>query len=73
MNGEQEKLGRHVQSLRRARGLSEDALAQRCGLSADTITRLEAGEFSPTLETLRRLCAGLELELSELFAAYERG
>ncbi|HLT36771.1 MAG TPA: helix-turn-helix transcriptional regulator, partial [Enhygromyxa sp.] len=58
--------GRHVRSLRRARGMTQEVLAQRSGLSADTIRRLEHGSFSPSLETLRKLCHGLDLMLSTL-------
>ncbi len=65
--------GRHVRSLRRARGLTQDQLASRSGLSADTVRRLEQGGFSPTLDTLRKLCAGLDLMLSTLFESLELG
>jgi transcriptional regulator with XRE-family HTH domain len=65
--------GRHVRSLRRARGLTQEVLAGRSGLSADTIRRLEHGDFSPSLETLRKLCSGLDLLLSTLFESYELG
>jgi transcriptional regulator with XRE-family HTH domain len=65
--------GRHVRSLRRARGLTQEVLAKRSGLSADTIRRLEHGDFSPSLETLRKLCIGLDLQLSTLFESYELG
>jgi transcriptional regulator with XRE-family HTH domain len=65
--------GRHVRSLRRARGLTQEVLATRSGLSADTIRRLEHGSFSPSLETLRKLCIGLDLLLSTLFESYELG
>jgi transcriptional regulator with XRE-family HTH domain len=67
------RFGRHVRSLRRARGMTQEVLAQRSGLSADTIRRLEHGSFSPSLETLRKLCLGLDLQLSTLFEAYELG
>lgn len=65
--------GRHVRSLRRARGMTQEVLAERCGLSADTIRRLEHGSFSPSLDTLRKLCGGLDLMLSTLFESYELG
>jgi transcriptional regulator with XRE-family HTH domain len=65
--------GRHVRSLRRARGMTQEALADRSGLSADTIRRLEHGSFSPSLDTLRKLCVGLNLMLSTLFESYELG
>jgi transcriptional regulator with XRE-family HTH domain len=65
--------GKHVRSLRRARGLTQEALAERSGLSPDTIRRLEHGSFSPSLETLNKLCAGLDILLSTLFESYELG
>lgn len=67
------QFGRHLRSLRRARGLTQDQLAERSGLSADTIRRLEHGSFSPTLDTLRKLCIGLDLLLSTLFESFELG
>ena len=53
--------------------MSQEALAKRGGLSADTIRRLEAGVFSPSLHTLRKLALGLDLNLSTIFAAFELG
>jgi transcriptional regulator with XRE-family HTH domain len=65
--------GRHVRSLRKARGMTQEVLSERCGLSADTIRRLEHGSFSPSLDTLNKLCLGLGLMLSTLFESYEVG
>ena len=65
--------GRHVRSLRRARGMTQEVLAQRCELSADTIRRIEHGSFSPSLDTLNKLCTGLDLQLSTLFESFELG
>jgi transcriptional regulator with XRE-family HTH domain len=65
--------GRHIRSLRRARGLTQELLAERSGLSPDTIRRLEQASFSPSLDTLIKLCAGLDIKLSTLFEAYELG
>ncbi|MFO7566249.1 MAG: helix-turn-helix transcriptional regulator [Enhygromyxa sp.] len=67
------QFGRHIRSLRRVRGLTQEVLAERSGLSADTIRRLEHGSFSPSLETLRKLCIGLDLMLSTLFESFELG
>jgi transcriptional regulator with XRE-family HTH domain len=53
--------------------MTQDVLAERSGLSADTIRRLEHGSFSPSLETLRKLCLGLDLMLSTLFESFEVG
>jgi transcriptional regulator with XRE-family HTH domain len=53
--------------------MTQEVLAERSGLSPDTIRRLEHGSFSPSLETLRKLCSGLDLMLSTLFESYELG
>ena len=53
--------------------MTQDILAERSGLSADTIRRLEAGAFSPSLDTVKKLCSGLDLTLAVLFESYELG
>lgn len=63
--------GRHLRSLRKARGLTQESQAKTSGLSPDTIRRLEHGDFSPSLDTIRKLAGGLDMELSTLFTGYE--
>jgi transcriptional regulator with XRE-family HTH domain len=53
--------------------MTQEVLAERSGLSPDTVRRLEHGSFSPSLDTLRKLCGGLDLMLSTLFESYELG
>ncbi len=65
------RFGRHVRSLRRARGLTQEVLAARSDLSADTVRRLEHGSFSPSLDTLLKLCTVLSLAISTLFESFE--
>lgn len=67
------EFGKHLRSLRRARGVTQDALAQRSGLSADTIRRVEHGSFSASIDTLRKLCFGLGVAPSTLFESFELG
>lgn len=65
--------GSHIKSLRRARGMTQEVLSHLADLSADTIRRLEHGAFSPSLETLRKLCIGLDITLTTLFETFELG
>lgn len=65
-------LARRLQQERAARRLTLDALARRCGVSRAMISRVERGESSPTAAILGRLCAGLGITLSTLFAEVER-
>lgn len=59
--------GEHIRELRKARALTQEALAERAGLSVDAIRRIERDAFSPSLETVRKLSVGLDLSLRTLF------
>ena len=53
--------------LRQAKGLTLDQLSLASGVHRGTIHRIEQGQVSPRVETLRQLCAGLGSQLHELF------
>ena len=55
--------GRSIRKLRKARGLTQEELAEHADLSSDTIRRLELAGFSPSLDTLRKLATGLRMDL----------
>jgi transcriptional regulator with XRE-family HTH domain len=62
-----ERIARRVQALRRQRGLSLAALAQRCKVSRSMISLIERAESSPTAVVLDRLAVGLGVTLASLF------
>lgn len=64
--------GAHVRDLRRAHGLTQEELADRSELHADTIKGMERNTFQPSLRTLRKLAKGLRLSLSQLFHGFEQ-
>jgi HTH-type transcriptional regulator/antitoxin HipB len=57
------ELGEQIRGLREGRGISQAELGRRIGSTQPAIARLEAGRVSPTLETLDRVAAALEVEL----------
>ena len=63
--------GKYVKRLREVRGLTQEELAERTDLAADTVRRLERQEFSPSLRTLRKLCRGLGISVGVLFTGFE--
>jgi transcriptional regulator with XRE-family HTH domain len=63
--------GVHVKRLREVRRLSQEELATRSELAADTIRRLEHQEFSPSLRTLRKVCSGLGVSIAAMFSSFE--
>lgn len=67
------RFGEHLRTLRTERGLTQEALAERSDLSVDGIRRIERGAFSPSLDTITRLCTGLDLSLATMFSSFELG
>ena len=64
--------GKHIKRLRKVRKLSQEELAERSGLAADTVRRLEHADFSPSLKTLRKVCGGMGISVSTLFSGFEQ-
>lgn len=58
--------GEHLRSLRLAKKLSQEDLADKCGTTLSQIGRFERGERSPTLSTLLLLAKGLSVEPKKL-------
>jgi transcriptional regulator with XRE-family HTH domain len=61
------RIAQRVRELRRARGLSLDAMARACGVSRSMISLIERGESSPTAVVLEKLAAGLDVPVPALF------
>lgn len=60
------QLGLQLRTLRQQRGWSLDRLAQASGVSKAMLGQMERGESSPTVVTLWKLAAGLQVSLSAL-------
>ena len=61
-----EELGAVLRERRASQGLSQQALADRAGLSRNFVAQVERGESSPTVATLARLAAALATTVGEL-------
>ena len=55
-----------IRSLREKRGISQDTMAGKLGMSRVTYIRLESGEKSPTLDELKNITSILEVSLESL-------
>ena len=56
-----------MQEARRAKGLSQDALATAEGASRPTINAIEKGDYNPTIRLCITICRVLGLTLNDLF------
>lgn len=61
------RLPRRLQELREAERMSMYALWRKCGVSRDTISRIEAGDTIPGVHVLARLAWGVEKTLRDFF------
>lgn len=60
-------IGKRIKDFRKLKGWSQQKLAEKTGLSFNTITRIEQGVGnSPTLKTLIKLADSLGVGLDEL-------
>lgn len=60
------QLGLKIQELRKEKGMTQEDLAEKTGLSTRTIQRIESGEVDPRSFTLNQIAEALGVELSEL-------
>jgi transcriptional regulator with XRE-family HTH domain len=59
-------LGKRIQDLRRRRGLTTGELAARVQVTSGFISQLEHGKTDPSLHTLQRVAAALQVPLASL-------
>ena len=60
------EVARLLREERERRGLSLNMLAQKAGLSRQTVSYVEQEAQSPSLDTLLRLTLALEVDLAEI-------
>jgi transcriptional regulator with XRE-family HTH domain len=64
------QFGRNLRRLREERGLSQDALAQRAGMDAAEIRRIEWARRDPGVRVVARLARALDVKVSDLTAGF---
>lgn len=60
-------LKNNVKEARAEKKLSQSALAQMVGVSRNTISSIETGQFNPTAKLALLLCIALDKKFEELF------
>ena len=65
-------LKNHLKEVRAERKLSQSQLAEMVGVSRNTISSIETGQFNPTAKLALVLCIALDKKFEELFYFEER-
>jgi transcriptional regulator with XRE-family HTH domain len=67
MRGVGSNLGRNLRRAREHRALTQEQVADRSGVHATEVSRIEAGKRDPKVSTVERLAAAVEVPPGELF------
>lgn len=66
-NDVRETLKRNVKALRKARGLTQEQLAEMIGKSVDTVSNIERGFLSTRIQTAADIADALDVQFPDLF------
>lgn len=60
-------LKNNLKEIRKEKGLSQTNLAELVGVSRNTISSIETGQFNPTAKLALILCVALDKKFEEIF------
>lgn len=66
-------LGRRLREVREANGYSQRELAKRAGVTNSSISMIEQGQVSPSVQSLEKVLGGIPMSLSHFFASVDAG
>ena len=66
-----QRVSENLKAIRKERKLSQQDIAERCGILASTYNRVENMKVSPSLETLERISTAIEIPFEQLFQPLE--
>lgn len=66
-----EMLGQELRKARQSRGLTQEEVAARAGLSREYISIIERGKRSPTIDVLLRVCRAIGVQASAILRKVE--
>jgi len=69
----QPELGKKIAELRKAKGFTQEELVEICNLNVRTLQRIESGEVTPRLYTLKMIFSALEYAFPETLKAVHSG
>ena len=64
-----EKIGSFIKDIRKEKGLTQEQLAEKLGVSQKSVSRWETGKTMPDYSLLPVICEVLEINVAELLGA----
>ena len=66
---QQPELGKKIADYRKSKGLIQEELVEKCNLSVRTLQRIEAGEVTPRIYTVKLILEVLELDFEKFLSS----
>ena len=66
---DQVKIGSFIKEIRKEKGLTQEQLAEKLGVSQKSVSRWETGKTMPDYSLLPNICETLEINVAELLGA----
>lgn len=66
-----EMIGSRIQEIRNKKGITQDQLSEKVGISSKYLSSIERGKENPTLNTILKLSRSLDVKLDEFFTHLE--
>ena len=71
-NNSHPSIGSSIQKMRKTHKLTLSSLSQKSGVSAATLSQIEADKVNPTIATLWKIAEGLEIDIQSLLSGLEK-
>lgn len=65
--------GLRIRELRHSKGMSQEVLAEKVGISSKYLSSIERGKENPTFDTFIKMSGALDVDLAELFNFSHKG
>lgn len=67
LNPSQKKLGKKIQKLRKAKGLTQEEMAEKLEISRTHMGHIEQGRKAPSLKLMNKMAKFLSVKVQDLF------
>lgn len=67
MDNIKQRVADRIKEFRKAANLTQKELGEKMGLTESTVNQYESGKLNPTILTIQKIAAALEVEVYSLF------
>lgn len=65
------QIGKRIQNIRKSQGITQEGLAEMIGIEVPSLSNIETGKYSPSIETIQKLATALNVKVWEFYYVEE--